>query len=322
MVRSKSSLKVQNQLTDTTVKCNRMLIKSCDQLASDVELFYEADYSTTLQNALNNNLPAITTPAFVNSTANTKHQFRQQLMNSIQKRLNIKSNNNLDKLKLELEYNLRPDNHVNCSTGANSSTNNTTHRVLMANSKENNDQTKEVSNQANSNAFNGLMSHQGNCYSNNYNNANSVKSLNCETVPNNGATTQPTSKPASRKLFIRNNSTATPSLIDDNWLLLNSKSTIQNGERFQSSVELHSDHRSLDAGNAQLTNSTNSTINAINCLNESTTTTILSGHLNQLCTKNYWLFTCVNWKRRFCVLDVQDRKLIVKDNQVGLESEF
>lgn len=377
MARSKS-LKVGSQLTDN-VKCSRMLIKktSCD--LPDVELFYHSDHvsehfasqlaaaNPSIVGRLpsndlpSNGQPTSAPPSAAPATAK-QQQFQRQLMSSIQRRLNkcrLDAKGNLDKLKWELENNLRDDLNRNSthSLATGGLANGTDDR--RADDRESSgdlpsDSSKMPANKSNvrdkhsSDKVNGnnqsyptnqhrqpngsppdhtstgveaagkttnLNGHL-NSHLNNHMNGQPNSHLNGGHVsggpPNNPHSsngTAPHSAP-SKRLFIRNNSSAVTPL-DDNWFFLNSNPNSNNHQpHFQAS-----EHTNLDQPNQQPNASTvAASSTAPLCANEPASVE-LSGHLNVLCeNKKFFFFNCVNWKRRFVVL--QDHKLIIRDSQV------
>ena len=329
MARSKS-LKVQNQLNNN-VKCSRMLIKSCDKLP-DVE-FYLPKQQTDFSEIVTTNLSTnhLAAPA-------TKQQLQNELMNSIQKKLNrLDVKNNLDKLKYELECNLKKDN-LNCNLNFNLPYNldrnlATANLVSTIATKNNLNDSKMNDNFLSKSGIclNGTDSMESN--KNNQTNSTSLNDLNenqinqianCEMV--NGFTNKLIKPAFKSKLFLKNNSTA----LDDNWSLnFNSKNYLHTQQQEESSLKkfnlkqvYSTQSNSLsttDHSNEQSLQFNEQTNNSSNNLSDNNLTTINSssncaGHLLMLCTKNYWLFTCINWRRRYCVLE--DYKLIIKDNQV------
>lgn len=315
MARSKS-LKVQNQLNvDNVVKCNRMLIKNYEIKNSDVQLFYQTDRNETNS----------TTPAFLNS--NLKQQFEDKLQKQLQMNSNAKnstkfdqtkSNCNLDRLKLELENNLKDNLNSTISTG-NLTSSNSVNSTCFVSTKNLND-SNLVNDQNSTDQLNdccNLEFNQNNHLDNSNNNLNDHfhKSINCEIVNNhlnnalntfnlnNQFSLNQFLKPnlTTKKLFTKNNSVTT---LDDNWSL--------NSKNLNSKHYPHQQNQQIEP-NQQSTLKSNTVQHAINKQDLNCST---SGHLNELCTKSYWFFTCVNWKRRFCILE--DHKLIIKDNQVWL----
>lgn len=310
---ARSKLKVQNQLIKDNVKCSRMLIKSADKLP-DIELFYnhqsefknekfqknQAQFTNNNQTSvfsnLNRNLNAkLNGNAIANSTAQ-KDQLKKTLMNKLNSK--IEKQSNLDELKLELENNLKDCLTATLNANSKEKSKEITkdneqkcQNLENLNVKATNLEDKTDKQELNDNCSD-ILSNLNNNFSSFNDNCNLDKFKNCETHhtsndSNNSNLIHKLIKPNSPtkvKLKCAKSNSTVASSFDDNWLL--------NSATYDRSQH-ETDRKSDDNLSGQM-----------------------AGHLLELCTKKYWLFKSVNWKRRYCLLE--DNKLIIKDNQVSV----